>query len=178
MARRVVLLAAAVLAVAGVAAPASAQGDPDRPFATLGRQLRPDDRVTVRGGDIGEVRGRLTAITGDALTVDTENGVRTIAARDVDRIDRRRKGILLGALIGLGAGAAAGAALNSWFRNEGNDAAGETAAVVAIGLGTGLAIDALVDLPRTVYVREGRAAVRLDPRALPGGAALRVHVSF
>lgn len=178
MAIRVVPLTAAALLVFGAVTPALAQSDVSRPFQSLGSRVRPGDTVTVQGETIGEVHGRVISVTAEALTVTGDTGPRTIAGVDVDRIERRRKGVLLGALIGLGAGAAAAIPLNSWFHNEGNDATAETLAVIGIGTGVGLGIDALVDLPRTVYVRERRIGIRVEPRVLMSGGAVSLHVAF
>jgi hypothetical protein len=54
----------------------------------------------------------------------------------------------------------------------------EAAMVIAVGAGTGLAIDFAIDLPRTVYVRDRGVALSVEPRVLPGGAALRLHARF
>lgn len=162
----------------GVTTTGVAQASDDASFAALGQRLRPGDAVIVRGTDLGTVKGRLRTLSSDTMIVETESGARTIAASEINLIKRRRKGVLLGTLLGLGAGVAAGAALNSWFRNEGSDATAEVAAVVAAGAGTGLAIDAFIDLPRTVYAREQRATIVVDPRVIAGGAALRVHARF
>lgn len=172
------MLVLAVLVMPGATAPGFAQAASDDSFAGLAAQLRPGDRVSVRGADLGTVTGRLRNLTSDALVVETDEGLRTLAAAGIDRIERRRKGVLLGTLIGLGAGVAAGVALNSWFENEGNDATAETATVIAIGAGAGLAIDYAIDLPRTVYVRDRRVALSVEPRVLPGGAGLRLHARF
>ena len=146
------------------------------PPDTLSR-LRARDKVTV-DTSAGMLQGRLLELTADALVLDTDVGPRRIDAAEIDRIARRRKGVLLGTLIGLGAGAAAGVALNSWFENEGNDATAEVATVIAIGAGTGLAIDYAIDLPRTVYVRDRRVAWSVEPRLLTGSAGLRLHARF
>jgi hypothetical protein len=50
--------------------------------------------------------------------------------------------------------------------------------VIAVGAGTGLAIDFAIDLPRSVYVRDRGVALSVEPRVLPGGAALRLHARF
>ena len=147
------------------------------PPETLSR-LRLRDSVTVDIG-AGTVQGRLVEMAADGLVVANDAGPRRIDASEIDRIERRRKGVLLGALVGAGAGVATAALLcsGSGF-GYGCDEAKAYAMMTAIGAGTGLAIDALIDLPRTVYVRDHRQAVFVEPRLLRGGGRVLTHVRF
>jgi hypothetical protein len=172
------MLALAVLLMPGATAPGFAQAESGDSFSGLAEHLRPGDHVSVRGGDAAKVTGRLRSLTPDALVVETDEGLRTVAAADIDRIERRRKGVLLGTLIGLGAGIAAAIPIRELLHNEGHDAATEVLVLVGGGAAAGFAIDYAIDLPRTVYVRDRRVALSLEPRLLPGGAAFRLHAQF
>jgi hypothetical protein len=172
------MLALAVLMMPGATVPGFAQATSDDSFAGLADHLRPGDRVSVRGAGFGTATGRLRDLTSDALVVETDEGLRTLAAADIDRIDRRRKGVLLGTLIGLGAGVAAALPIRELLRNEGHDATTAVLALVGGGTAVGFAIDYAVDLPRTVYTREGRVAFHIEPSPLPGGATVRLHARY
>lgn len=170
----------AALAAILAAAPVSAQivADPEAPFAALGDRLRHGDRVDVTGPDPGPLRGRVVAVGSDQLIVRTDKGLRTIAATDVDRIRRTRRGVVLGTLIGLGVGVAFAIPLNMLIAGEGGDAVGDTAKLLALTTGIGLGVDAAIDLPRTVYRRGNHPRVRLAPQVGPRGGGLALHVAF
>jgi hypothetical protein len=144
----------------------------------LDTRLRQGDKVSVFGPDIGKVGGRLIRLTPDMLTVDTEAGERAIPFDQVDRITRTRFGVLLGPIIGAGAGAAFSIPVAMLFHSEGASAARPTATLVALGAGIGLAVDAALNLPRTVYRRDQRPRVTLAPQVGRDGGGVAVHVTF
>lgn len=169
-----------VAIAAGIAAPATAQSTQgtEPAFAELAGRVRDGDTVAVTGPTVGRVRGRFVDLSADALTVATDAGPRTIAASDIDRVTRRRRGIVLGTIIGLGVGIGFAIPLNMLFDNEGGNRVGPTAFVMGTSTAVGLGIDALIDLPRTVYRRSDRLKVRLAPQIAPRGAGLAMHVAF
>lgn len=169
-----------VAIAAGIAAPATAQSTQgtEPAFAELAGRLRDGDTVTVTGPTVGLVRGRFVGLSADTLTVATDAGPRTIGASDIDRVTRRRRGVVLGTIIGLGVGIGFAIPLNMLFDNEGGNRARPTITLLAASTGIGLGIDALIDLPRTVYRRSDSRKVRLAPQIAPRGAGLAMHVAF
>jgi len=174
-------LPALIVAVAaGIAEPAAAQSTrvTEPPRAELAGRLRGGDTVTVTGPTVGRVRGRFVDLSSDALTVATDGGMRTIAFSDVDRVTRRRRGVLLGTLIGLGVGIGLAIPLNQLYDHEGGNRVGPNAVVLGASTAVGLGIDAMIDLPRTVYRRPERLKVRLAPQFAPDAAGIAMHVQF
>jgi len=176
--RRLAGLIVAVMAV--TAAPAAAQpaSDTEPTFAVLDNRLREGDTVTVTGPSLGVVRGHFAGLSPETLLVNTDDGPRTIAASDIDRVTRRRRGVVLGTIIGLGVGIGFAIPLNMLFDNEGGNRAGPTIKLLAASTGIGLGIDALIDLPRTVYRRRDRVKVRLAPQLTRGGGGVAMQVTF
>lgn len=170
----------AALAVLLLAAmPAAAQppaADPD--LVSLAGRLRAGDRVAVTGPGGERVRGVFAGLSPDTLLLDTDAGRRAIPAADIDRITRTRFGVVLGTLVGLGTGVAFAIPLNMLIAAEGGDAVGDTAKLLALTTGIGFGVDALVNLPRTVYRRGERPRVRLTPQVGPGGGGFALHVTF
>jgi hypothetical protein len=144
-------------------------------------------------GSRGELlKGRITSLGDDGVTLRTRREQLHVPFADIDRIDRQKDGLLNGTLIGLGAGAALGA----WAASDINDnyqgdspfcgmgffdncqrrspAAyflGWTATGAAIGAG----VDALIyRRDRTIYTRAQGIRLTAAPvvRLGLGGAAL------
>lgn len=174
--------AATAIVVAGVAtaAPALAQpaaSDPPPAFSGLGSRLRSEDRVAVTT-PVGTLKGRFVQVADDVLVIKDEQGLRRIPASDVDRITRKRHGVLLGTLIGLGVGTALAVPVNMLFHSEGADATAPTVFLVGLSTGIGVGIDALVDLPRTVYRRDRPMTMRVAPQVGPKRAGVALQVGF
>jgi hypothetical protein len=173
--------ATAIVVAAGVttAAPAFAQSaaSDSTAFSGLGSRLRSDDRVAVTTPQ-GTMKGRFVQVADDVLVIKDAQGLRRIPASDVDRITRKRHGVLLGTLIGLGVGTALAVPLNMWFHNEGADATAPTVFLVGLSTGIGVGIDALVDLPRTVYRRDRPMTMRVAPQVGPKRAGVALQVGF
>ena len=112
------------------------------------------------------------------ITVLADDQRREIPADQVTRVQRRRNGILLGALIGAGAGVPFGIALPSWAHNEGGSEAGALLLPIAAGLGAGIAIDAVLVRPRTVFDRAPSTRAQLSVIALPGRVVAQMAISF
>jgi hypothetical protein len=145
-----------VLAVAvAMAEPAAAQPveNTGLTLAVLNNQLRAGDRVTVTGPAVGEVRGRFAGLSPETLLVETDAGPQRVALADVAMVKRRRHGVILGAIIGAGVGVALAIPMRMLYDNEGGEPGGDTLKLIAMTTGIGIGIDALVDLPRTVYRR-------------------------
>jgi hypothetical protein len=174
------LTLAAVLAAAVPATPARAQETlPDAQFARLARQVRTDDsvRITLTGGEV--VKGHLAGLTPRQLTVLVDGQPRAVDTTRVERVQRTRMGVTLGAIIGAGTGIVAGAALASLLENEGGEYPVRAAVALAgIGAGAGMGIDALLNLPRTVYTSAPAANVTLAPIVGPGVKGGVVRISF
>jgi hypothetical protein len=117
-------------------------------------------------------------VTPDAITLRRGEERRTIEAGRINRVRRTRMGVLLGAIIGGGPGIAAGAALASLARNEGGNPTAAFICPLAVGLGAGIGVDALVNLPRTVYRRRAAARVSVFPVLMAGTHGASVGISF
>jgi hypothetical protein len=125
----------------------------DPSFERMRAKLKAGDRVTVNLQDGSTAKGRFIDVGTDALSISTPGGNRRLLPSEVTRVQRHRRGILLGAIVGGGIGVACGAALGSLFANEGHDRDGPLFGLTALGLGAGIAIDAGLNIPRTVYQR-------------------------
>jgi hypothetical protein len=150
----------------------------DAEFSRLQERLRTGDGVLVSIDDGTTVKGRVVDVSSLRMTVRVDDANREIPGDRITRVQRRRNGILLGAIIGTGAGAAVGLAARSYAYNEGGN---ETAALLlplAAGLGAGIAVDALLVRPRTVYERSPSRRAQLAAIVGPGRAAARMVVSF
>jgi hypothetical protein len=152
------------------ALPSSAQDT----FADLNQKLDPGDSLIVSDTNGHRTRGSLVELTPSSLVLFTDGTRRTFEVSEIERVQRRKNGVLLGLLIGAGCGAALGAIV--YGLDEDNSAA---AAVwsVAIGAGIGLGIDAVAVVPRTVYRRPasgGLTPVPLDAVARGGGLGVRL----
>jgi hypothetical protein len=146
----VLLLLASLLATAS---PAAAQ-EPVRDFTQLNTRLRPGDTVWVTDAQGREVEGKIQTLTPDALTL-RGDGPRTVPGRDVSLIRQRQPdGIWNGALIGLAAGG--GLAAAGCIAEKGYSDSFCPAYIVlypAMGLGLGVAIDALIPGKKLVAYR-------------------------
>lgn len=173
----IVALAIAASSGIGWAQAPSEQPGSDPSFARMRARLKTGDRVSVDLQNGSTLEGRFIDVGADALSIATSIGDRRLLPGDVVQVHRTRHGVLLGAIIGGGIGLACGSALGSLFANEGHDRDGPLFGLTALGLGAGIGIDALLNLPRTVYQRSpARAALRLEagPRRTMAG----VTVSF
>jgi hypothetical protein len=177
---RLVVAASALAAIVLLAAPVCAQdamaADPQ--LAALAGRVRTGDKVVVTDLDGQVVKGRFATLSPEAMTVLVDGNTRTVPVVRIARVQRTRTGVLLGAIIGGGAGFATGAALASLFGNEGGNTTAAFLVPLTIGLGAGIGIDALVNLPRTVYRRELAARVTAVPIAGAGRKGAAVSVTF
>lgn len=166
----------AVLAVVlCVSAESRAQGVPEA-GTTLASALKPKDRITVSLGTDQDVRGRFVGLSSEELTIETAGTERAIPFGDIERVRRRRNGVLLGAIIGAGAGLAAGLPFKALSENEGFEGGSALLTSFAIGIGAGIGIDALLSRNRTVYHRQ--SAPRASLRVTPTGGGVRVALQW
>jgi hypothetical protein len=143
----------------------------------LDRGTRIGDKLTIETRDGIKVEGRLVGIGGDTLLLNTAGAERSFAYQDIDRVRRRRNGVLLGAVIGLSTGILLGIPPRLIVNNEGGDGDLALISIAAIGLGAGVAIDGLVSRNRTIY-RRSSSPVQLGVQPLKGGGAVRVGVRW
>jgi hypothetical protein len=168
--RLVCIVAFAIVASCGIGWAQPTAADPS--FERMRAKLKAGDRVSVDLQSGSTLDGRVIDGGAGALSISTPAGDRRLLPSDVVQVRRTRRGVLLGAIIGGGIGVACGAAMGSWFANEGHDRDGPLFGLTALGLGAGIGIDALVNLPRTVYQRSpSRAALRIEagPRRTMAG---------
>jgi hypothetical protein len=132
----------------------------DTDFAGLSDELRANDSVDVSFEDRMIVRGRVLNLSVDAMTLRTGELTRDLKANQVTRVQRRRNGILLGAVIGAAVGVPFGLALKSYAHNEGGSEGLAVLMPIGVGLGAGIGIDALLVKPRTIYERQTAPTMR------------------
>ena len=141
------------------------------------REVKHGDRVTVTTADGRQSEGRFVVERDDALVLSAAGREEALAWTDITKVQRRRNGVILGALIGIAAGALAAYPLYALSQNETGGGEAEAVGMVLVGAGAGIGIDALFSRNRTVYRRSvPSAAVQLEPRK--GGGALRLAVTW
>ena len=120
-------------------------------FERLSGKLRVGDSLVVDAIDGTRVAGRLLKVSATEIALHVDNTEKSIDAHQVSRIVLRRNGVLLGALIGAAVGVPFGLALRSYAHNEGGSEALAVSLPILVGLGTGIAVDAFLVHPRTVF---------------------------
>ena len=120
-------------------------------FGRLSDRLRVGDSLVVDAIDGTRVTGRLLRVSSTELALHVDNAEKSIDANQVSRIVLRRNGVLLGALIGAAVGVPFGLALRSYAHNEGGNEALAVTLPILVGLGTGIAFDAFLVRPKTVF---------------------------
>ena len=131
------------------------------------------DRLTIDTRQGPTLEGRLVSKTTDTLVLDTEGREQSVPFGDIDRVRRRRNGVVLGAVVGLGAGLTFGIPARMLVNNENGNGDATLLALVGIGVGTGLFVDGLLTVNRTIY-RRSASSVHLSVEPQIGGSALRV----
>ena len=96
---------------------------------------------------------------------------------DLERVRRRRNGVVLGGIIGLATGVTFGIPVRIIINAESEDGDRALLALAAYGLGIGLAVDALVSLNRTIY-RRSTTTIRFELTPHPHGAAAGLRVQW
>ncbi len=147
------------------AAPVLAQG-PDTGvspgFLELQQKLKVNDTVIVTSEDGSKATGQLIDISTERITLREGSSQRTIPAPQITQVQQRKNGIVLGTVVGALAGVPVGILAGQYAYNEAGDAGAAAIFPIAAGAGNGLAIDAILWKPRTLYSRQPttRAAVR------------------
>ena len=145
--------------------------------STLDSKTRKGDRLTVEMKDRGTLQGRLVSAGEDILTLETVGGPASIPYSSIDRVKRRRNGVLLGTLIGLGTGVALGIPVKMLFDNETGDGTEALLKIAALGAGVGMAVDAALSVNRTIY-RRSTSSVQFEVAPSPRGVAAGVNVRW
>jgi hypothetical protein len=174
-----VVRAAIAAAVLLASIPARAQDSrPTIPagFARLQDAVKTGDTVVVTVQDGTKLEGRLTDVTASSMGVQVKGTRHAISGDRVTRVQRKRNGVWLGAVIG----AAAGVPFAVFLRQTWDGGTNEGAAIfpIFVGLGAGIAVDALLVRPRTVYERQPGTQTRVSFLIGPTSKAVMLRFSF
>ncbi len=134
-------------------------------FADLALRVNVGDQVQIRDQSGVKITGRLTGLTRDAITIQTDAGEQRFASGAVRDVAVRGHALLRGTLIGAGAIMVLGTAAAV---RQGNSV-GAVFGGIPVGAGAGLAIGALVPQMKTVY-RSPRDGAPVAPSAVAPGA--------
>lgn len=167
--------ALALVIAIGYAAPAWAQDKAD--FAALQTTLKQEDNVTVTTLAGDKIKGRMVGVSGDAIVLRTNGVPRTVDAVHIQKVQKRKNGVLLGAVIGAGAAIPFAVGFESYSYNEGGGGGG--IAAIALGVGIGIGIDAAIGSNKTLYERNSGKTVTVAPLIdKKGGVGGRVAIKF
>src|SRR5512139_347819 len=97
-ASRVALLAA-LMATAGVPLVAAQTTASNPEFARMRERLKTGDRLNIHLADGVSIEGQFAGTDLDGLSVRTTSGVRRLGAADISRVERTRRGYLLGTIV-------------------------------------------------------------------------------
>jgi len=167
-----VRVASVVVVMLAAGVEARAQGTADARQA-IERGTRVGDQLTLDTSQGSTLQGRLVSKGPDALVLDVQGTQQSVPFGDIDHARRRRNGVAVGALVGFGAGLAAGIPAGMLANNETGNGTAAMLTMVGIGVGTGVLIDGLLSVNRTIY-RRSAGSVRLGVEPQIGGAAVRV----
>ena len=171
-------LAAALALVIGIGSVAPVWAQDKANFASLQTTLKQKDDVTLTTLAGEKIKGRMLQVSADQIVLGTKNGPRTLDALQIQKVQKRKNGVLLGALIGAGAMIPVSVALASYSYNEGG---GGGAAIfpILVGLGAGIGIDAAIGSNKTLYERNSSRTVTAAPLIdKKGGVGARVAIKF
>jgi hypothetical protein len=174
----IVVMTIATLLTASVVAAQSAQPPVDSDFARVAQKLKVGDSIVVTTDTGMQIKGRFLNLSPTQIALHVDNLEQQLAAAQVSRIQLRRNGVTLGALIGAGVGIPFGLALKSYAHNEGGSEAGALAFPILVGTGTGIAIDAFLVTPRTLFDRLTSRRATVIPIVGPHTTAVRVAITF
>ena len=183
--RRVIVLAVIVWSWAANAASAQAldqRSTTISSFATVKTRVALGDVVYVTDTSGTTIKGKLVALTDDAVRVMSKTDVCTVAAADVRRIQWQQpdppfRGVLIGGAVGATPGI-------YWLVADPNECRGmcpEEYALIAIGAVIGGIIDHVITRRVTVYTAgsSGRShSVTIGPFAIRARSGLQVAVTF
>jgi hypothetical protein len=175
-ARVIGLAAVIVLASCSIGWAQPAAADPS--FERMREKLKVGDRLTVDLVNGSRVEGRVIDGSPDGLVISTDVGDRRVSRPDIGIVRRHGHGVILGAVIGTGVGLTFGSLLGSLLANEGHDKDPAVFGLTLMGLGIGVGIDALANVPRTLYKQSSPPRTTLRLEAGPRRTAVRVVVAF
>jgi hypothetical protein len=116
----------------------------------LALRVNLDDQLRVEDQSGGRTTGRLTRLTADEITIQTDAGEKHFTQETVRQVAVRHQPIRMAALVGAGAGAATGAvAACTGARRE--ECADAPIVASAFGAGLGLAVGALIHTTSIVF---------------------------
>jgi hypothetical protein len=138
----------------------------------LGLRVNLDDKVRVEDQSGAQTTGRLTALTDQAITVQTSAGEKHFSRETVRQVAVRRQPVRATVLIGAGAGAAIGAAI-ACTGQEREECVDGPIMVGALGAGLGLAVGALIHRTTVVYPEPEKRTMVL-PAISRHGVAVRI----
>lgn len=173
-----IFIAALCLATASLARAQSASTNTSSDMTALEKKLKSGDQIVVTTQDGAEVQGRFADVSATGLALESNGARQQISANQIRRVKRRRNGIVLGAVIGAGAGAAVGLILMAPAYNESGDGTVAFALPLAAGVGAGIAIDALLVKPRTVFERKPAVRTTVLPLVSPTMIGARAGITF
>src|SRR5262245_10091250 len=90
--------------IVGLAGPMRLLAQDRADFTQLQTTLKQDDKLEVTTTNGVKVQGRILEVTAERIVLKMKDGTREIAASEITKVQRRKNGVLLGALIGAGAG--------------------------------------------------------------------------
>ena len=170
--------AALVLACLVLGSARHLEAQPSATAAVLANTLERGDRLTITVADLTRIRGKLVAVGDDGLVIRSDTGEQVVPFEVIERVSRRRFGVLLGPIIGAGVGVGFAIPVAMLFHNEGADATAASAYLIGLGAGTGLLIDAAINLPRTVYRRDPGPRMRIAPQLGRDRRGVALQVAF
>jgi hypothetical protein len=130
--------------------PSRGAAQPLQSFEDLGRRVRVGNQLLVEDSSGVTAMGRLTALTAEELTLETNAGERRFPSDAVATVAVRRSYAGRGALIGAGVGAVAGYLGDPEYRDFDLPA--------LLGAGAGAIAGALIHRMKTVYRRPEKGA--------------------
>jgi hypothetical protein len=142
-------------------------------FDELALRVNLDDRIRVEDRSGARTTGRLTRLTGDEMTVETNAGEKRFTRDDVRAVAVRSYPLGMGALIGAGVFAAALAASPSCR----SDPDCIPIAAAPFGAGVGLAVGALIPRMTTVF-RAQEKPVSFSPELSRGAVGVRASLRW
>jgi hypothetical protein len=165
MHRTVVVLCCALVLLA----PCHGAAQAVQSFEDLALRVNLDDQLQVEDQSGVKATGRLTRLTRDKITIQTDASEKGFSSDTVREVAVRGHSLRKGALIGAGVFAVLGAVAVSRHGNAGAGALG----AAPIGAGVGLTIGALTSQMRTIYrAPENRASVPRSRDAIGVQASL------
>lgn len=169
---------AVVIALASCSLASAQQAGSDPAFERMRTKLKVGNRLTVDLMNGSSVEGRLIDAGPDTLSISTAAGERRLPRLDVATVRRHGHGIILGSVIGAGVGLTCGIFVGQILDNEGYDADPAIFGFTLMGLGIGAGIDALANIPKTVYRQSSPPRTTFKVEAGPRRKAVRVAIAF